>query len=70
MRRNGWSRQAPVRRVVERDEAAIELGKKEVRPQVERQPRLRQLSGLRVLRLLTERRVGSVHHGLEQRELH
>jgi len=40
MRRNGWSWQAPVRRAVERDEAAIELWKKEVWPAVERQPRL------------------------------
>jgi transposase len=40
MRRNGWSWQTPAPRAVERDEAAIELWKKEVWPVVERRPRL------------------------------
>ena len=41
MRRNGWSWQAPARRAVERDKAAIELWKKEMWPAVERQPRVK-----------------------------
>ncbi len=36
LRRNGWSAQVPVRRAVERDEAAIETWKKETWPQVKR----------------------------------
>ncbi|MEU7910696.1 winged helix-turn-helix domain-containing protein [Microbispora bryophytorum] len=36
LRRNGWSCQRPARRAIERDEAAIEVWKKEVWPQVER----------------------------------
>ena len=40
MRRDGLSWQDPACRAVERDEAAIELWKKEVWPAVERQPRL------------------------------
>lgn len=35
MRRNGWSWQSPARRAVERDEAAIELWKKDVWPALE-----------------------------------
>ncbi|NJP30325.1 winged helix-turn-helix domain-containing protein [Microbispora hainanensis] len=35
LRRNGWSCQRPARRAIERDEAAIEVWKKEVWPQVE-----------------------------------
>ncbi len=34
LRRNGWSCQRPARRATERDEAAIEVWKKEVWPQV------------------------------------
>jgi transposase len=36
MRRNGWSWQTPARRAMERDDAAVELWKKEVWPRVER----------------------------------
>ncbi|MGX1488098.1 transposase [Streptomyces tendae] len=34
MRRNGWSCQQPVRRVIERDDEAVEMWKKQVWPQV------------------------------------
>nr|WP_322987250.1 winged helix-turn-helix domain-containing protein [Phaeacidiphilus oryzae] len=34
LRRHGWSCQVPVRRALERDEAAIEVGKAEVWPRV------------------------------------
>ncbi|MCA2229422.1 helix-turn-helix domain-containing protein [Nonomuraea aurantiaca] len=44
LRRNGWSAQRPMRRAIERDEAAIEVWKKEVWPQVE-DPRRPQAPG-------------------------
>ncbi|MER5993346.1 winged helix-turn-helix domain-containing protein [Streptomyces viridosporus] len=34
LRRHGWSARVPVRRALERDEEAIEVGQAEVRPQV------------------------------------
>jgi transposase len=36
LRRNGWSCQRPARRAIERDDAAIEVWKKQVWPRVER----------------------------------
>lgn len=36
LRRNGWSCQRPARRAIERDEAAVQVWKKEVWPQAER----------------------------------
>lgn len=44
LRRNGWSAQRPMRRAIERDEAAIEVWKKEIWPQVE-DPRRPQAPG-------------------------
>jgi hypothetical protein len=33
LRRNGWACQQPVRRAIERDDAAVEVWKKQVWPQ-------------------------------------
>ncbi|WP_237407137.1 winged helix-turn-helix domain-containing protein [Streptomyces sp. M2CJ-2] len=39
LRRYGWSWQQPARQATERDDEAVELWKKEVRPQVKEWPR-------------------------------
>jgi hypothetical protein len=44
LRRHGWSWQQPARRAIERDDAAVELWKKEVWPRV-RAPRRRATAG-------------------------